>query len=378
MLRTKPPTSAETALVRVELGARAYDIHIGPGLIANAGALIGPHLARKRTAVVTDETVAGLHLEPLREALAAAGIASSAVVVPPGEATKSLDRAGRVIDQLLEAGVERRDRIVALGGGVVGDLAGFAAAIVHRGIGLIQVPTTLLAQVDSSVGGKTGVNAARGKNLIGAFHQPAAVLADTSCLDTLPPREFAAGYAEIVKYGLIDDAGFFEWLAGSRQEIFGHGPALTRAIETSCRAKARIVAADEREAGQRALLNLGHTFAHAIEVALGYSDRLRHGEAVAIGCCLAFALSARLGLCAAGDADRARDQFAAAGLPTGLGPLRSELPNAAGLLALMGRDKKVVDGRMTLVLARGIGRAFVTDEVDGAALAAFLEDSLGC
>ncbi|MEM9123169.1 MAG: 3-dehydroquinate synthase, partial [Pseudomonadota bacterium] len=305
--------------VPVALGDRSYDIHIGPDLLANAPSLIAPYLARSQTAIVTDETVAGLHGQSLQARFEAAGITAPMIAVPAGEASKDLATLGRVSDGLLAAGVERRDTILALGGGVIGDLAGFAAAVLRRGVDFIQVPTTLLAQVDSSVGGKTGVNSSHGKNLIGAFHQPKVVLADTNVLASLPPRELRAGYAEVVKYGLIDDAAFFAWLEQNGRSVLALEPAaLTHAIETSCRAKARIVAADEREAGQRALLNLGHTFGHALEAEMGYTGALLHGEAVAIGMAMAFRFSARLGHVSGPDATRVTAHLEAMGLPTHL------------------------------------------------------------
>ena len=287
-----------TARVPVALGERSYEILIGSGLLSRAGELVGSHLARPFVAIVTDETVANLHLDALQRGLAAGGIASEAIPLPPGEATKSMTRLAEVVERLLALKVERDDLVVALGGGVIGDLAGFAAAVLRRGVGYVQVPTTLLAQVDSSVGGKTGVNSTQGKNLIGAFHQPRLVLADTTALDTLPRRDLLAGYGEVVKYGLLGDEAFFGWLER-------HGPALAAgdaaaraaAVRRCCEMKAEIVARDETERGDRALLNLGHTFGHALEAATGYSDRLLHGEGVALGCVLAFDLSARLGLC---------------------------------------------------------------------------------
>jgi 3-dehydroquinate synthase len=365
------------APVRVELGARAYDIHIGEGLVDRAGALIAPLLARPKTAIVTDEVVAGLHLDRLRGALAAAGIEADAVVVPGGEASKSVAEFGRVCEALLAAGIERRDTIVAFGGGVVGDLAGFAAAALHRGIDFVQIPTTLLAQVDSSVGGKTGINLPHGKNLVGAFHQPVLVLADTAILGTLPEREMKAGYAEVAKYAFLGDRGFFDWLEDSRDAVLSRdGPARAHAVRVSCLAKARIVADDERESGARGLLNLGHTFGHAFEAAVGYTGELLHGEAVAIGTSLAFDLSVRLGHCPAEDAAAVHRHLAGAGLPTGISTLSNRLPDAEGIVALMGRDKKVVSGTKTLVLARGIGEAFLSREVDDSVLKDFIAHGL--
>ena len=363
--------------VRVELGARAYDVRIGPGLLARAGVEILPLLHRRRVAIVTDARVAALHLEPLRAALAAEGIASSALALPAGESTKGWPGLERTVEWLLAERVERRDVVLALGGGVIGDLAGFAAAILRRGVRFVQVPTTLLAQVDSSVGGKTGINSPHGKNLVGAFHQPSLVLADTEVLSTLTPRDFVAGYGEVVKYGLLGDAAFFDWLEGAGPSLLaGDGAARVRAVTRSVQMKAEIVARDETEEGDRALLNLGHTFAHALESATGYSDRLLHGEAVAIGCALAFDLSARMGLCAQEDPSRVRAHLAAMGMKRDLSDVPGDLPDADGLLALMAQDKKVVDGRLRFILARGIGAAFVADGVDPAIVRGLLAEGL--
>ena len=362
-------TSGET--VRVDLGDRSYDIVIGPGSLAAIGGRIAALAPGSRVAVVADSTVANLHAEALAAGLG--DIATLATVtVPPGESSKCFAELERVTGALLDARVERGDLVVALGGGVEGDLAGFAAAILRRGVRFVQVPTSLLAQVDSSVGGKTGIDTRHGKNLIGAFHQPALVIADTSLLDTLSPREFRAGYAEIAKYGLIDDAAFFSWLEGSWREIFAGGPARIRAIATSCRAKARVVAADERETGERALLNLGHTFGHALEAATGFSQRLVHGEAVAIGMVLAFGFSAELGLCDASEEDRVVRHLSAVGLPTRPYHIEGGLPGADRLLALIGQDKKVERGSLTFVLARGIGRTFVRRDVPAELVRDFL------
>ncbi|MEL6196404.1 MAG: 3-dehydroquinate synthase [Pseudomonadota bacterium] len=349
----------------VGLGARSYDVLIGDGLLAEAGALIDPLLKRRFVAIVSDETVAAHHLAPLQHALAATGIASETVLVPPGEASKSMAHLAQVLDALLAHKVERDDVVIALGGGVVGDLAGFAAAVLRRGVRFVQVPTSLLAQVDSSVGGKTGVNAPAGKNLIGAFHQPSLVLADIATLDTLDRRQFLAGYAEVAKYGLLGDAPFFDWLERCGPALRdGDRAARIDAVSHSCAAKAAIVQRDEQERGDRALLNLGHTFGHALEAATGYSDRLLHGEGVAIGCCLAFAASVRLGLCAQEAPSRVAGHLSAMGLPTRLGDILGPLPDADGLIALMGQDKKVRQGRLTFILARAIGDAFVTQEAD--------------
>ncbi len=363
--------------VRVELGPRSYDVVIGPGLLAGAGAAIAPFLDRPRVAVLTDETVAALHLEALRAGLAAAGIEMVSLALPAGEATKGWPQFSRAVEWLLEQQVERGDIVVAFGGGVIGDLAGFAAAVLRRGVRFVQIPTTLLAQVDSSVGGKTGINAPQGKNLIGAFHQPTLVLADTGVLGTLSARDFLAGYGEVVKYGMLGDAGFFAWLEQ-------HGPALAagdmetriEAVARSVRMKADIVARDETEQGERALLNLGHTFGHALEAATGYSDRLLHGEGVAVGSALAFELSARLGFCSQEDPSRVRAHLKAMGMKTDLPDIAGDLPDARTLMTLMGQDKKVVAGQLRFVLVRGIGEAFVTSDVPGEALYAVLDDGL--
>ena len=365
--------------VRVDLGARSYDIVISDGAIDRAGELIGGVLSIPRVVVVTDETVAGLHLQRLEATLDQAAIRCDRIVVPSGEATKSLAHLGDLLDRLLSLGIERSVPIVALGGGVVGDLAGFAAAVALRGLPLIQIPTTLLAQVDSAVGGKTGINAAQGKNLIGAFHQPSLVIVDVSTLDTLPRRQLLAGYAEVVKYGCIDRPDFFAWLERNGPSLLdGDGEARITAIVESCRAKAAIVSADERERGQRALLNLGHTFGHALEVETGYGDTLLHGEAVAIGMTMAFNLSVRLGLCPEEDARRVRDHLAAVGLPTALdqGALAARPWDAETLLAHMAKDKKVKQGTITFVLTRGIGKAFVARDVDPTLVVETLRDAI--
>lgn len=350
--------------VHVPLGARAYDVKIGPGLIGEAGVAIAPLLTRSRVTVLTDETVAALHLERLRTGLAREGVDMQALELPPGEATKAWPQFTRAVEWLLEQRVERRDIVIALGGGVIGDLAGFAAAVLRRGVRFVQIPTSLLAQVDSSVGGKTGINSTHGKNLIGAFHQPSLVLADTDVLGTLPPRDLLAGYGEVVKYGLLGDAAFFEWLERNGPALAaGDMGARVEAVTRSVQMKADIVARDETEQGERALLNLGHTFCHALEAATGYSDRLLHGEGVAIGCALAFELSARLGLCAQEDPSRVRAHLRTMGMKTDLADIAGDLPDADRLLALMGQDKKVVDGQLRFILARGIGAAFVTSDV---------------
>ncbi len=361
--------------VRVALGERSYDVRIGTGLLARAGAEISPLLRRRRVAVLTDETVAGLHLDALRSGLG--DIAMTALALPAGEATKGWPQFSRAVDWLLAEKVERRDIVIALGGGVVGDLGGFAAAVLRRGVRFVQIPTTLLAQVDSSVGGKTGINSVHGKNLIGAFHQPSLVLADIGVLDTLPPRDFLSGYGEVVKYGLLGDAGFFEWLEKSGPALAsGDVAARQHAVRRSVEMKARIVERDETEEGDRALLNLGHTFCHALETATGYSDRLLHGEGVAIGCALAFELSQRLGLCSQEAPSRVRAHLRAMGMKTDIADIPGELPGVEALMALMAQDKKVVDGRLRFILARGIGEAFVASDVDAAPVMAVLEDAL--
>jgi len=363
--------------VTVGLGDRSYEIIVGPGALARAGTHISPLLRQPRTIVVTDPVVADFHLEALSRSLSDSDIAFETIVVPAGEEAKSMAELERLLARLLELGIERSSCIVALGGGVVGDLAGFAAAVALRGIDFVQIPTTLLAQVDSSVGGKTGINTQAGKNLIGAFHQPRLVLADTKVLDTLPRRQLLAGYAEVVKYGLIDDPAFFGWLEGHGAALLGRDDAArVKAVVRSCRAKADIVAADEREAGRRALLNLGHTFGHALEAACGYGDILLHGEAVAIGMVMAFELSVRLGHCPADHADRLRRHLAAVGLPTDPQHVDGVIFSADDLRRRMATDKKVKDGHLVFVLARGIGEAFVSNSVDVDALTAVLEDSL--
>ena len=363
--------------VHVALPGREYDILIGPGLLAQAGEHVAPFLRRPRVVVISDDTVAALHLESLRLGLATAGITMQALSLPPGEATKSWSQLARCVDWLLDQKVERNDVVIALGGGVIGDLVGFAAAILRRGVRFIQVPTSLLAQVDSSVGGKTGINASQGKNLVGAFHQPSLVLADTAVLGTLTVRDFLAGYGEVVKYGLLGDAGFFEWLETQGPALAsGDMAARIEAVRRSVQMKADIVMRDETEQGERALLNLGHTFGHALEAATGYSDRLMHGEGVAIGCALAFELSARLGLCPQEDPSRVRQHLKQMGMKTDLREIDGDLPDAQTLLALMGQDKKVVGGELRFILARGIGDAFVTGDVPKEAVITILEEAL--
>ncbi len=350
--------------VRVALPGRAYDVVIGPDLLEDSGTRIAPLLRRPRVAVVTDQTVGALHLEALRTGLAQAGITMEALQLPPGEATKSWGPLEQTVGWLLDQKVERGDVVVAFGGGVIGDLVGFAAAILRRGVRFVQVPTSLLAQVDSSVGGKTGINAAQGKNLIGAFHQPSLVLADTRVLGTLEPRDFLAGYGEVVKYGLLGDSAFFEWLE-TQGPALAAGDMVTRveAVRRSVQMKADIVIRDETEQGDRALLNLGHTFGHALEAATGYSSRLLHGEGVAIGCALAFDVSARLGLCSQEDPSRVRAHLRTMGMKVDISDIDGDVGSPEALLALMGQDKKVVDGTLRFILARGIGDAFVTADV---------------
>lgn len=364
-------------VIPVPLPGRDYKVRIGAGLIDRAGAEMTPLLARKRVTIVTDETVAGLHLDRLRASLSAEGIASEALALPMGEATKSWPQLTRVVEWLLEQQVERRDVVVAFGGGVIGDLVGFAAAILRRGVRFVQIPTTLLAQVDSSVGGKTGINSPHGKNLIGAFHQPSLVLADISVLGTLSPRDFLAGYGEVAKYGLLGDAGFFDWLEQNAARLRDDPALLQHAVAHSVGMKAGIVLRDETEQGERALLNLGHTFGHALEAATGYSDRLLHGEGVAVGCALAFDLSARMGLVSQEAPGRVTAHFRGMGMPASLAEIQGTLPDGDTLIALMGQDKKVVDGRLRFVLARAIGDTFVSDAVKRDMLAAVLRDSRG-
>lgn len=352
--------------VRVGLAERSYDILIASGLLASAGTLTAPFCVGQQAVIVTDETVAGLYLEPLIQALEESGIRHRAVTVPPGEASKDFATFEQVSEDVLAGGLERRDLIVALGGGVVGDLAGFVASVLLRGIDFIQIPTTLLAQVDSSVGGKTAINSRHGKNLIGLFHQPRLVIVDTDTLDTLPRRELLAGYAEMVKYGLLGDADFFAWLEQHGKALLGGDTAArAHAIRICCAAKARLVAEDEREAGVRALLNLGHTFGHALEAETGYGAGLLHGEAVALGMMLAFDLSVRMGRCPADDAKRLRAHLAGTGLPTSVSdtPVTDPANAADRLIGHMWRDKKVSGGKLTFVLADGIGRATVTQDV---------------
>lgn len=369
---------SDARVVTVPLGERAYEVLIGPGLLARAGSLIGARLGPARCAVVTDENVAGFHLGALETALKQDGRHVGSIILPPGESTKSFRELEPLCERLLELGLERGDLIVALGGGVIGDLAGFAAAILRRGVRFVQIPTSLLAQVDSSVGGKTGIDTPQGKNLIGAFHQPGLVLADTDTLRTLPERELRAGYAEVAKYGLLGDAPFFEWLEQNYQSVFAlDAKPLTHAIETSVKAKAGIVGRDETEQGERALLNLGHTFGHAFEAWCGYSDRLLHGEAISIGMCLAFRFSAALGYCSEAVGDRAAAHFRAVGLPTRIGEIPGEKPDVEALLRLMAQDKKVRAGKLTFILVRDIGEAFIARDVPAEQVRTFLGGEIG-
>lgn len=363
--------------VPVDLGARSYDIVIGRGALAEAGRRIAEVLPGSRAAIVTDETVAGLHLEAVRASLDAAGIGHEVITIPAGEASKRFAMFETVCERVLDAKLERGDAVIALGGGVVGDLAGFVAASVRRGMPFVQLPTSLLAQVDSSVGGKTGINVRHGKNLIGAFHQPSLVIADTAVLDTLSPREFRAGYAEVAKYGLLGDAGFFTWLEANHAAVFAGGPEREEAVAASCRAKAAVVADDEREAGRRALLNLGHTFGHAMEAVVAYDGaRLVHGEGVAIGMRMAFDFSVELGLCPPEDRARVEAHLTAVGLPTTLADIPGQMPPAETFLDIMAQDKKVSRGALTFVLVRGIGEAFVERGVDPERVREFLAREL--
>ncbi len=363
--------------VDVHLGDRSYTIHIGTGLLAQAGEMIAPMLRRKRVAVVTDENVAALHLETLRAGMEAQGIEMSALVLPAGETTKSWQYIQETVEWLLAEKVERDDIVIAFGGGVIGDLAGFAASILRRGVRFVQIPTSLLAQVDSSVGGKTGINSPHGKNLVGAFYQPQMVLADTDMLDTLTARDFLAGYGEVIKYGLLGDGAFFEWLEKNAAAMAA-GDVAKRiyAVRHSCQMKADIVARDEKERGDRALLNLGHTFCHALEAATGYSDRLLHGEGVSIGCALAFETSMRMGLCSQEAPSRVREHLKSMGMKVDLADIAGDLPDADALVELMGQDKKVVDGQIAFIMARSIGDAFVSRDVDLDVVRSVLADGL--
>lgn len=372
---------SEHSILSVDLGQRSYDIVVGEGLLQQAGVLIHPLLVRPRTILITDENIEKHWLETVEDSLESAGIEYQSIVLEPGEQSKDYAHAEVLTGQLLDSRVERSTTLIALGGGVVGDLVGFCAAITLRGLDYVQIPTTLLAQVDSSVGGKTGINMPQGKNLIGAFHQPRLVLADIGALDTLPARDLRAGYAEIVKYGLIDDSEFFTWLENNGSGVVG-GPdqadtqARRHAVLTSCRAKAAIVSADETEQGVRALLNLGHTFGHALEAKTGYGETLLHGESVAIGMVMAFDLSVRLGLCPGDNRDRVKSHLADCGLPVGLKGICDDSWSSSELIDLMGQDKKIAGGKLTFILARGIGQSFITDDVDMADVIAILDDYL--
>jgi 3-dehydroquinate synthase len=377
---TVPLKRSDTTTVEVALGDRAYDIVIGRDVLQSLGKRIAALRPGVRTAIVTDRNVAKHWLAQTEVSLGEAGIATSPIIVEEGEGSKTYAGLERVSEALVAAKIERNDLVIALGGGVVGDLAGFSAAVLRRGVDYVQVPTSLLAQVDSSVGGKTGINSPQGKNLIGAFHQPVLVLADTAVLDTLPPRQFRAGYAEVVKYGLLGDEAFFTWLEASHGDIFAGGTAREHAIATACRAKAAIVARDERETGERALLNLGHTFGHALEAATGFSDRLFHGEGVSIGMMMAAELSARLGMIAPSDVARVKHHLAEVGLPTHLrdvpGFAQEGLADADALMTLMAQDKKVKRGRLTFILLEAIGRAMIAPDVDPSVVRDLLKGKL--
>ncbi len=362
-------------LVHVPLGERAYDILIGPGLLARAGGEISSRIKGRRAAIVTDENVGAQYLDGLMDSLQTDGIEAVSVTLPAGEKTKSFSSLTQVCDVLLEARIERNDAVIALGGGVIGDLTGFAAGIVRRGVRFVQIPTSLLSQVDSSVGGKTGINARQGKNLIGIFNQPDLVLADTDVLNTLSEREFRAGYAEVAKYGLIDKPHFFEWLETNWRDVFAGGQARIEAIAVSCQAKADVVVADERENGRRALLNLGHTFGHALEAATHYdSKRLVHGEGVSIGMVLAHQFSARMNLASPDLASRVEAHLRAVGLPTRMDEIPGELPPTDVLMDAIAQDKKVKGGKLTFILTRGLGEAFVADDVPSSEVVRFIDE----
>lgn len=365
--------AAPRETVTVALEDRSYDIHVGAGLLDEAGAIIAPMLSRPRTVVVTDENVVTQVWPRLQKALDAAGIAADVLTLPAGEGTKSFTQLEGLLDQLLDAGLERDDVIIALGGGVIGDLTGFAASVFKRGIGFIQIPTTLLSQVDSSVGGKTGINTRFGKNLVGSFHQPRAVICDVEVLSSLPPRELRTGYAEVVKYGLINQPDFFDWLEVNGQKLIeGDLAARTYAVAQSCRFKAAIVAEDETEKGARALLNLGHTFGHALEAETGYSRRLTHGEGVAIGMALAHDFSSDEGLANGQDGERLKAHLRAVGLPADIRDIEGPRTTAEALIAHMYQDKKASGGTLTFILTEGIGKAFVARKVDPQKLQSFL------
>lgn len=364
-------------ILPVDLSSRSYDILIGENLLEHAGELILPVLPQRRVIVITDTEVAIHHLSKLVTALARANIAHTVIPLPNGESSKSFAMLERLLDTIMEEKPERKTTLIAFGGGVIGDLVGFAASILLRGVPFIQIPTTLLAQVDSSVGGKTGINTRFGKNLVGSFYQPRLVIADTNVLSTLPLRQRQAGYAEIIKYGLIDDPNFFEWLEENGQKVIdGDSATIIHAVETSCKHKAQIVKEDEREAGKRALLNLGHTFGHALEAETGFSDKLLHGEAVALGMVLAFRLSIAKGLCTAEDAIRVERHLQAVGLPTKITTVQNEWDIPA-LIRHCQQDKKVEDGHMTFILAHGIGQSFISKDVSLAELETCWKQAMG-
>ncbi|MEW6766488.1 MAG: 3-dehydroquinate synthase [Pseudomonadota bacterium] len=377
---TAPIKNTNPVIVDVALGGRTYDIVIGRDVLSSLGTRIKQLRPGVRAAIVTDKTVAQHWLAQTEAALKSAEIDSSRIVVGEGESSKSYSVLETVCEALIAAKIERNDLVIALGGGVIGDLAGFAASIVRRGVDFVQVPTSLLAQVDSSVGGKTGINSPHGKNLIGAFHQPVLVVADTSVLDTLSPRQFRAGYAEVAKYGVLGDEAFFAWLEANHSEIFSGGAAREHAIATSCRAKAAIVSRDERETGERALLNLGHTFGHALEAATGFSDRLFHGEGVSIGMALAAEFSAHLQMISPEDAGRVKRHLASVGLPTRVqdiaGFQQEGLADADALMTLMAQDKKVKRGRLTFILLEKIGKAVIANDVDAPTVRNFIAEKL--
>jgi 3-dehydroquinate synthase len=374
------PVRDTSAVVPVSLGMRSYDVVIGRGVLGSLGTSIAALRPRAKTFVVTDANVARHTMAAAEAALARARLVTHHMIVAPGEASKSYPVFEKVCEAILKAQIERDDLIVALGGGVIGDLAGFAAAVVRRGLDYVQVPTTLLAQVDSSVGGKTAIDSSQGKNLIGAFHQPILVLADTALLDTLPLREFRAGYAELVKYGLLGDAAFFNWLETNWRDVFAGNAAGSfareHAVTVACRAKTAIVGRDERDTGERALLNLGHTFGHALEAACGFSERLLHGEAIAAGMALAFDFSARRGLLPAAEAERVKRHLAAVGLPARLSDIAGPLPSVDRMMELIAQDKKVKRGMLTFILVRAIGSAFIESGVAESEVRAFLSEKL--
>ena len=377
MNNVSPAPSSSEGKLRLELGERSYDILVDTNLLEQAGDLISPLMKGGKVVIVTDSNVAPLYLEKLERSLSASGVKHTAIILPAGEQSKSFEQLQNLTIKLIDAGIDRKTMLIALGGGVIGDLAGFAAAVIMRGIEFVQIPTTLLSQVDSSVGGKTGINVHSGKNLVGAFHQPRLVLADLLTLNTLPRRQLLAGYAEVAKYALINDTNLFSWLEDNAPALLnGDKDRQRHAVLKSCTHKAAIVAEDEREAGVRALLNLGHTFAHALEAETGYGDDLLHGEAVSIGMVMAFDLSVRLGFCAQADAQRVSSHLQNVDLPTDMDGLATSSWSADRLIAHMGLDKKVESGTIVFVLAQAIGEAFVARDVDPEALHAFLSDAL--